>query len=268
MMNRMFAMGAAAVMLLAGSASAGNVWKVVNHPDGSAINGNGVDAAGYVLRLDYDGKVNTFNANTTDDLLLIIDVDNNRAVMTGTVTHNQSGDDATLADANDDVYSLEAVFKLPLLSGDWFGMNDDETLYDQLLDDLLANNETPSGSSYGTDKDRLNFYMTDLTIERISNPTNGDLEFTGPADWDEYPNAEPGEGKPLFIQVGWRDFDGLSGAGWVEPAPDLGRVATDDFLFGLEKCRECETPEIPTPAALPAGLLALGAIAARRRRVA
>ena len=272
-----FALGAA-LFTGANAAQAGTVYQVVNHPDGNATIGGDVDGTGYVLRLDMGLQKHTFNANTIGDLTLTVDSANNVLILDGHVTHNQSGTDMLAADENDDVYLLHAVFSSVSLtdatSDDlWYGSNDANTVYDGILDDLFADATPYSGgqtsASYSTSTTRISFFSVELSL--TPDAGNQYLGKTFPQDrlvWDEFPNDAT---KPLLIEYDWR-MDGtgtLGGAGWVETDPTGKRYGTSDMLFALYPQLEPDLPPvtiIPTPAALPMGLIGLTMLGIARRR--
>lgn len=269
---------AAVVFTGAAVAQAGTVYQVVNHPDGNATIGEDVDGTGYVLRLDMGLQKHTFNANTIGDLELTVDSANNVLVLDGHVTHNQSGTDLLAADENDDVYLLHAVFSMVSLTdatpGDlWYGSNDANTVYDQILDDLFADAEPYTGgqtaSTYSTSTTRISFFAVELSL--APDMSNQYLGHSFPSDrlvWDEFPDDAT---KPLLIEYDWRMAGSgvLGGTGWVETDPSGRRYGTSDLLFALYPKLEPNLPPvraIPTPAALPMGLIGLMMLGAARRR--
>jgi len=277
-MRKLLGGAALAAVLFAGTsaATAGTVYDVINHPDGNAIVGNDVDGSGYVLRLDMGLDTHTFNANTLGNLTLTVDSDNNQLILAGQVTHNQSGTNTAGADAGDDVYNLLVTLAGPQLTdatpGDlWYDDNDADKVYDTMLDDLLADATPSTGDqtnvTFGPDKTRASFFIVDLLL--TPEQTNLNLGQTYPQDklvWDEFPDNM---GKPLLIQYDWRmnGADMLGAAGWLETDPQGNRFGTSDLLFALKpKASTPPTAVIPTPAALPAGLMLMGMLIARRRQ--
>jgi len=267
----------ALLLTLAANAPAGTVYDVTNHPAGNAIVAGDVDATGYVLRLDMGLSTHTFNANTLGNLTLTVDSDNNQLVLAGQVTHNQSGMNTTAADAGDDVYNLLAILAGPQLTDatpdtPWYGANDTDKVYDAMLDDLLADAAPNTGEqtnmTFGPDKTRASFFIVDLTL--TPEQTNLNLGQTYPQDkltWDEFPDNM---GKPLLIQYDWRmnGADMLGGAGWLETDPEGHRFGSSDLLFTLKpQTFTPPTATIPTPTALPLGLLGAILILWAKRRV-
>ncbi|QNN24406.1 hypothetical protein HED60_19720 [Planctomycetales bacterium ZRK34] len=268
----------AALFTGATAAEAGTVYSVYNHADGNAIVGEDVDGTGYVLRLDMGLQKHTFNANTTGDLTLTVDSANNVLILDGYVSHNQSGTNTTAADANDDVYLLHAVFSSPSMTDAtpddlWFGSNDSNTVYGEVLDDLLAD-ATPyadgqTASIYSTSATRLSFFLVELTLTPDS--ANQSLGKTFPQNrlvWDEFPNDAS---KPLLIEYDYRmaGAGALGGTGGIETDDTGLRYGASELLFTLFPQEDPLLPPttvIPTPAALPMGLIGLAMFSVARRR--
>lgn len=272
------AIAASAVLHAATIAPAAVTYQAVNHPDAYGIENNDVEATGYVLRLDMGLQKHTFNANTIGDLVLTIDSANNQLILAGHVTHNQSGLNTTAADADDDVYLLHAVFSLPSLtdatpSDPWYGTNDVDAVYDQVLDDLLAD-ATPyesgqTSTSYSLSATRLSFFMVELTL--TPDAANQHLGETFPQDrlvWDEFPDDQS---RPLLIEYDWRvpGADALAGGGSVETDPGGLRYGASELIFVLDPQSDSTVPpvaSIPVPEALPLGLIGVTLIVLARRR--
>lgn len=270
---------AAALCLCASIASAATVYQVVNHPAGNAIVDGDVSATGYVLRLDMGLQKHTFNADTIGDLALAVDSANNLLVLEGHVSHNQSGSNTSAADVDDDVYLLHAVFALPSLTDAtpeslWYGSNASDAVYDDVLDDLLADSSPYIGAQTSTiwslDTTRLSFFMVELTL--TPDAANLYLGATFPADrltWNEFPNDST---RPLLIEYDWRlpGAGALAGGGWVESAPGARRYGSSEILFALYPQPESVLPPvrtIPLPEALPLGLIGAAMITLARRRL-
>ncbi len=273
------------------SAEATITYRINNHPDGGQISGSEtVDSGGYVLRLDIweqdNRQVNTFNANHTD-LFFSFEPGGTTATIHGSVTHNESGIMDSY-EAGDDVWDIEirmdmtSTFDDVLLTDGgtpWYGGNDDDKTFDDMIADLLANGEDgdndsndETSSGFSEDVARIYFEMSGFSLS----PQSLNPEYDGPRDWDEYPN--PPARKPFFIQYGWRldgGDDRLGAAGWLEPfiEPALplhhdqnnNRRCCQDFIFVFG-----ERQFMPEPASgtlmLLAAVAMIGAIGRRRRR--
>lgn len=275
-MQRGFLIGAIGLLLtgLAKTSSAGSiVYEVLNHPDGSQIGGGTVDGDGYILRLDVGG-VNTFNANNTSGVVFSFDPGTNTAMMSGQVTHNESGSTSGF-DANDDIWQIDATFSgITLTDGEspsWFDGHSSTETFDDMIEELFndANDpDTPDERStdFSFDVARIYFEITTLTLTPLLN--NGPPAYTGPTVWDEFPNSP--EEKQFFLQYDWRLWDhpehAIAGAGWLEvPGTGEPEGCCQDFLFKLGDKQDRE--RVPEPGSM--ALLGLGATAlalGRRRR--
>jgi|GEM_PF-3093755 len=241
-------------------------YQIFNHPDGSQIQ-HSTNSDGYILRLDIDHKnqVNTFNANNTTGVYFSWDNDVNRnyATMHGFVTHNESGSTSGY-DANDDVYRIEALFRFPQFTDvnganpKWWGNNDGDDVYNDMIADLLADANNPQRSverdkSSTSDVARIFWSRVDVELTLVTDNPGGQ-QYTGPTRWDEF-------GPDMFFQYDWRlwddSFDAVAAAGWLEKAYDRGPKGVNDFLFIFGD-------PVPEPASL--GLLALGSVMLIRRR--
>ncbi|MCA9243317.1 MAG: hypothetical protein KDA32_05130 [Phycisphaerales bacterium] len=271
-MKRLLQGGVALSFAIAGMASAvaGPVsfpvtFPAFSHPNGDAsANPLAEDNRDYGLRLDYNGRVNTFHfVNVTMTFYNPPSPDNSTVMarLEGDVAHLQSSNGGTIGyagssgyDAEDQLYSLVAEFRVIGASGGW---NTNGVPYAGMFDDLRA--ATP-------ENDRLTFALQDTTLSPQFNP--GDAVFNGPLSWDEYPgsDAAPDAGS-FYITPRHRltnaafsgsEWDVLGAAGWLERSSDAGRPATNDFLFYLGA-----TP-VPEPAS--AALLSVLALFATRRR--
>ncbi len=236
-----------------------------SHPNGNAsANTLAQDDRDYGLRLDTNGRVNTFHfVNVTMTFYNPASPDNSTlmARLEGDIAHLQSSEGGALGysansgyDPEDQVYSFVADFRVIGASGGW---NTGAVPYGDMFDDLRS--ATP-------ENDRLSFALHDTTLTPQFAP--GDAVFDGALNWDEYPgsDAAPNNGS-FYITPRHRltnaafagsEWDVLGAAGWLERSEDDGRPATNDFLFYLGA-----TP-VPEPtSALLVGVMAL--FATRRR---
>ncbi len=266
------------------SAEATITYRINNHKDGSEIDQD-VDSDGYVVRLDIDGQVNTFNANHTD-LFFSFEPGGTTATIHGSVTHNESGDESFF-EAGDDVWDIDVRMDMTSTFDDvlltdggtpWYGGNDPNQTFDDMIAALLANGDDPDNNSddetssgFSEEVARIYFEMSGFSLS----PQSLNPDYDGPRDWDEYPN--PPDRKPFFIQYGWRLEDGddmLGAAGWLEPfiEPTLtlhhdqnnNRRCCQDFLFVIGERQFMPEPASGTLVVL-AVVAMIGAIGRRRR---
>lgn len=253
-------------------AAAGIVtYQILNHPDGNAINVD-VDTDGYVLRLDLDGTINTFNANTGPGVFFSFNTETNTGSISGTLRHNESG--------SGQLWQIDATFSGLHLGSDsaspWYA---DSSLYDDIVADLLNNADIPATSgekSIVTDltaADRIYFEFVDVALTPLSPDPQ---DYTGPLVWDEHPDTgQMADDKFFYLQYRWRlwdssyedsAFDLVGAAGWLEPGAGEDRIGenikgSQDFLFVFGD-------RVTTPEPGSALMLLLGgaALAVRRRR--
>ena len=262
--------------LLAVDASAGPIaYRIFNHPNGNQIQGT-VDQDGYILRLDHNGQVNTFNGNHTS-VFFQWDSDANpvEATITGLITHNESGS-TSFYDTNDDVWQIDATFQKVALTDEapgtpWYDPHAVNETYNDMFSDLLADANFPDraverSDNYSADVARIYWELFNFTLT----PLSGSPAYQGPTIWDEFPNNGS---KLFFIQYRWRlwggaysgdEFSVLGAAGWAEEADDVGTAGTQDFLFVVDTV---PTPEPGSVAGMAAiGILGLLRLYRRRQR--
>jgi hypothetical protein len=148
----LFAFTTAAVFSIR-SAKVTITYRINNHKDGSEIDQD-VDSDGYVIRLDIDRQVNTFNANHTD-LFFSFEPGGTTATIHGSVTHNESGDESFF-EMGDNVWDIDVRMDMTSTFDDvlltdggtpWYGGNDPNQTFDDMITALLANDDDGDNDS-------------------------------------------------------------------------------------------------------------------------
>ncbi|TWT43768.1 hypothetical protein RAS1_01670 [Phycisphaerae bacterium RAS1] len=233
-----------------------------DHPNAlSSADPHAPDARDYGLRLDTAAGLQSFHF--VDVSMTFLNPpepgsDTVMATLTGTIAHLQSTHGGITGytptsgfDVQDQLYQIDAQFRIFGLAGSWFGANSGP--YENMFADLIA-----GGINAGN---KIQFALHDTTLTPLF---QGPAVFDGPLVYDERPG---GDGNPNLdsFYIRYRDrldpaffaspqWDVVSAAGWLEPAVDGGTPYENDFLFYL-------TPE-PASALL---LLAGGMLTIKRR---
>lgn len=165
--------------------------------------------------------------------------------------------------------------KTVVISGTSFGGEDVGAAYnadlsglwqiDFTYDNVMANGDMSelwtdaADSGNNTGKITALFDATGGEAGRLSNGDMFDLEdFAGSHDFT------------FKLAFGHRGFPGISGWGWLNHAPagqnsgPMQHIYSSDWLFTAERIPP-PPPQVPLPAAFPAGLACMGMIALRKR---
>ncbi len=299
-MRSVFAMAAlASCFVFAGMTTSTSasvvVYQLGNHPDGQKQNKQvWGDPAEYGLRLDHDGKLNTFNFDTQDGVYIVFEPGENKVRIFGTVEHIQSRDSET-AVGTGELWEIDTILELthatqadatPWNDGDGTGGIETDPMYEEILEDLKTNGANEDNHSMNQlkdaefDADRLAFQVVQLkmTLQSTPNTSTGFSKQGTVQEFNEFPNGT--EHIPMMLVKGHRlggyeDPDGnsiaddLVGAGWLEKPGDDGLRPTKDFLFRVLE-RETGVPPvvlslIPEPTSA-VGFCLLGCLGLARRR--